>query len=190
VRSLKCDHEQILKARGENPDMGAKRLVSFLKDQGTSVSLNAVKKIIQVRHARPNAIPRLAAIAIDHPPPEYHGSTKIIDVDAILRSADVGSCVRKQDSDGAGSEGGGRSGVGTQRAFLSAGKVERRDAKIPGCGQGLFATAAVKAGERLFSVRPALSVVFDPAVNRVCGLYDSPPCWMHSRFRSVCRCLI
>jgi hypothetical protein len=48
-------------------------------------------------------------------------------------------------------------------------RAERRDAGS-GRGQGLFVTEPIAAGEPVVRARPAISVVFDHASTRVCGL--------------------
>jgi hypothetical protein len=61
-------------------------------------------------------------------------------------------------------------------------RAERRDAGS-GRGMGMFVTEAIKAGEPVVQARPALSVVFDAAATRVCGL-----CFASSAAASVKPC--
>ena len=47
-------------------------------------------------------------------------------------------------------------------------RMDRKDAGT-GRGQGMFAKEAIRKGEAVVKCRPALSVVFDPFVKKVCG---------------------
>ena len=47
--------------------------------------------------------------------------------------------------------------------------VERRESKVAGAGQGLFATQPFPAGDTCVHVRPACSVVFDAFAASVCA---------------------
>ncbi|CAE8637682.1 unnamed protein product [Polarella glacialis] len=60
-------------------------------------------------------------------------------------------------------------------------KAERKDAG-PGRGQGLFASEAIKKGETLVCVSPAISVIFDAAATQVCSF-----CFRHLRASAATR---
>mmetsp|Transcript_1500 Transcript_1500/g.3602 ORF Transcript_1500/g.3602 Transcript_1500/m.3602 type:complete len:455 (+) Transcript_1500:170-1534(+) len=107
---------RVVALRLDDPEMGAKKILAALKEEGLTVSENRVKKILQ-RVGKPAS------------------------------GAD------------------GANGRPT---------VERKDSG-QGRGFGLFTTANVKQGDSLFSVRPALSVVFEPAAQRVCGFCFATP---------------
>ena len=78
----------------------------------------------------------------------------------------------------------------TRKAALLC-RAERRDAG-DGRGKGMFVLESVAAGEPVVRARPVLSVVFDHAATRVCGLCFATvgvqPCTQCKRFAACCAC--